>query len=449
MLTRLKVSGFKNLVDVDVRFGPFTCIAGGNGAGKSNLFDAIEFLNALARMNLNEAALSIRDAESHSKNIRALFHQYGEVYSDRISFEVEMRVPTKIIDNFGKAVCLEDDLIRYSLILALQSTNNKPLTNDLQIIHEELFFISDDHLSKEKVFSLDYDNGLERLGYTMLNAAFTVSPLRAANLEIKSWSTIQLEPTAMRRPNQFLDPTHISQSGDFLASTLYELEQQNVARSNPPGQVYQRVANQLADLIDGIVGLDVERNDAAELLTIMVKNRAGTSHSARALSDGSLRFLAMAILAQDTQANRLLCLEEPENGIHPNKIPAMLDLLTRMGVDLEAPIDPIDNPLRQVIISTQSPAVVCQVPDDSLLFAQVSEVVMPDGRITLGTQFSPMPDTWRDQYPETPPPISTGALMEFLHPVLPTPEQPTPFRRIVDRPEIRQFWRPEPKDETE
>lgn len=34
MLTRLKVSGFKNLVDVDVRFGPFTCIAGANGVGK-------------------------------------------------------------------------------------------------------------------------------------------------------------------------------------------------------------------------------------------------------------------------------------------------------------------------------------------------------------------------------------------------------------------------------
>ncbi len=35
MLTRLKVNGFKNLVDVDVRFGPFTCIVGENGAGKS------------------------------------------------------------------------------------------------------------------------------------------------------------------------------------------------------------------------------------------------------------------------------------------------------------------------------------------------------------------------------------------------------------------------------
>jgi hypothetical protein len=26
MLTRLKVSGFKNLVDVDIRLGPFTCV---------------------------------------------------------------------------------------------------------------------------------------------------------------------------------------------------------------------------------------------------------------------------------------------------------------------------------------------------------------------------------------------------------------------------------------
>ena len=52
MLTRLKVKGFKNLVDVDIRFGPFTCIAGPNAAGKSNLFDAIRFLSATASKTL-------------------------------------------------------------------------------------------------------------------------------------------------------------------------------------------------------------------------------------------------------------------------------------------------------------------------------------------------------------------------------------------------------------
>lgn len=41
LLTRLSVNGFKNLIDVDLYFGHFTCIAGANGVGKSNLFDAI------------------------------------------------------------------------------------------------------------------------------------------------------------------------------------------------------------------------------------------------------------------------------------------------------------------------------------------------------------------------------------------------------------------------
>ena len=66
MLTRLKVTGFKNLVDVDVHFGPFTCIAGQNGVGKSNLFDAIRFLSALADKTFLDAAKSVRDEGERS-----------------------------------------------------------------------------------------------------------------------------------------------------------------------------------------------------------------------------------------------------------------------------------------------------------------------------------------------------------------------------------------------
>src|SRR5215211_3803490 len=103
MLTRLRVSGFKNLVDVDVRFGPFTCIAGVNGVGKSNLFDAISFLRALADRPLLDAALSIRAEGDRLSDVRSLFHRGGNVFADQMSFEVEMIVPRHGVDDLGQA----------------------------------------------------------------------------------------------------------------------------------------------------------------------------------------------------------------------------------------------------------------------------------------------------------------------------------------------------------
>src|SRR5512137_2623971 len=98
MLTRLKITGFKNLVDVDVRFGPFTCIAGANGAGKSNLFDAIIFLSALADKPLIDAAKSVRDEEGRASDIRSLFHRVEDGYAREMTFEAEMIVPEKGMD---------------------------------------------------------------------------------------------------------------------------------------------------------------------------------------------------------------------------------------------------------------------------------------------------------------------------------------------------------------
>jgi predicted ATPase len=103
MLTRLKVSGFKNLVDVDVRFGPFTCIAGPNGSGKSNLFDAIHFLSALADHSLIDAAMSVRSDEGgRTADIRSLFHRVGTEYDEVMSFEAEMIVPRQAQDDRGQ-----------------------------------------------------------------------------------------------------------------------------------------------------------------------------------------------------------------------------------------------------------------------------------------------------------------------------------------------------------
>ena len=64
MLLKLEVKGFKNLKDVTIRFGPLTCLVGLNGVGKSNVFDAIQFLRALADTDIQSAAQMVRSPAS-------------------------------------------------------------------------------------------------------------------------------------------------------------------------------------------------------------------------------------------------------------------------------------------------------------------------------------------------------------------------------------------------
>ncbi len=125
----------------------------------------------------------------------------------------------------------------------------------------------------------------------------------------------------------------------------------------------------------------------------MATGRDGVAHAARSLSDGTLRVLALAVLAIDPRAAGLLCLEEPENGIHPARIPALLRLLQAIPTDVDEPVGGA-NPMRQVIVNTHSPAVVSGVPDASLLVAEPQEASLA-GQSARTVAFRALSGTWR------------------------------------------------------
>src|SRR5262249_27698259 len=152
-----------------------------------------------------------------------------------------------------------------------------------------------------------------------------------ARREMQSWHLLQLEPSSLRQPDNFKAPAQLGMDGSHMAATLYHLahfdslRQSNGMPANEWAEhIYGQVANRLADLIDDIQRVWIDRDDQRELLTLHVTGHDHPSHPARALSDGTLRFLALAVLELDPEARGLLCLEEPENGIHPSRIPAML-----------------------------------------------------------------------------------------------------------------------------
>ena len=432
MLTRLRVSGFRNLVDADVRFGPFTCLVGPNGAGKSSVFDAIRFLSALADGTLGEAADAVCGGRGGrgGADARDLFHRAGERVADRMTFVADMVVPWQAVDDLGQETRANSTLLRYSLELGRRQLRAGLARGVLAVTSEDLIhlrqrdaphhlrfphsasdwrravvggrrsapsFISTEGNGEQRVVVLHRDGGsgvgpvrlravdLPRTVLSTASGARSPTAL-AARRELQSWQLLHPEPAALRRPDRFGSPSRMAADGSHLAAALYRLTGNDVGEGHNPESVpLQALSGRLGELIGRAHAPRVEVDPERDRLTLSLLDGHGTLHPASTLADGVLRLLAFLVLAHDPQTRGVLCMEDPERGIHPARIPALLDLLIGIGVDPHQPVGE-RNPLRQVIVSTHAPAVLQQVPDDSVVFVRPRR-----GR----AQFLCLPDTWR------------------------------------------------------
>ena len=193
----------------------------------------------------------------------------------------------------------------------------------------------------------------------------------------------------MRRPDRLgRDPTSVSDNGAHLAGALNRLQRLD----GEHGDVAARISARLAEFVP-VTSVDVVRDEVRELLSLSITETTGQRFSASAVSDGTLRFLALAILAEDPAAGGVLCVEEPENGIHPERLPSMEGLMRDLAVDTDSPIGD-GNVMRQLIVATHSPYLLqLQEPADILI---AKETTMRFGAATAPCfRCYPLAKTWR------------------------------------------------------
>ncbi len=465
MLTRLRVKGFKNLRDVDLSFGPFTCVAGPNGVGKSNLFDAITLLSDLASKPVLEALLAVRGTNGRVAEIGSLFSRTAAKGSLAIELIAEMVVPRTALDDYERETRPTATFVEYALELRFDPDRLGGVDKDpVYIEREELRAKS----SSDAARSLPFNPGkkwisryvagpgartapfirtdaaesgaepiIKLLGdksrgrpfgvparkapQTVLsgvNAASHPTALAVRN-EMKSWQLLQLEPTALRRPDELHGLSQVSATGEHLPAALMRIGS------------HAEVARRLAELIPGVVSVDVESDKVRQTRTLVVTLKDRHFYSASSLSDGTLRFLALAVMASDPDASGLICMEEPENGIHPLRIPHMMRLVRSLADadDSDGEL-PDREALRQVLINTHSPLVVAQLRDDELL---VAETLRLNGSEFIN--FKPLVGTWRAPSGQVRQGdfVSRGDLEAYLgHAAPPRPRPDGKSRRVVD-----------------
>ena len=372
MLTRLEVDGFKKLLDLDVHFGPYTCIAGPNSVGKSNLFDAIEFLSLLVDHPFLDAVQQLRSSGDKIIDPASLFWNNAEDESPVMSLGAEMIVPREVTDDFGRLAQPTTTFLRYDLRLHYVPPDpGSPQTGRLLMEREELTHINlgDAHRhipwphSKQRfrdsvvqgrrsgaayiststgddgevLINVHQDGGSRgkprpsfaaRAPRTIVSTTTAADDqtILAARREMQQWRMLALEPSAMRNPDStWVDP-HPTATGAHLAATLYRMARERNE------DIYAEVASQAAALTD-VRAVKVDYDERRDSLTLLAKLGTGPWLPARSLSDGTLRFLALCILRTDESIGGLLCMEEPENGIHPGRIESMVELVQSLGVD--------------------------------------------------------------------------------------------------------------------
>lgn len=359
-------------------------IAGVNGVGKSNLFDALRHLSNLVRLSLREAF------ETERGSLEDLFtlHSSGERAS-AITYAVEMLLPRHITDSFNESVSLKYIRMRYEISVSYSREERR-----LVLKHEKLAPIKRgddifldvygkylgplpkltggrtpfiDTEGSTILISQDGRSGnkrtysAEQAQRSVISTVLTVEfpHVYACKNLLENILFLQLNPDKLRDPSKFLSSQYLSSDGENLASALYRI------KTNSPNS-FRRISMSLSEIVSSARSVDVEVDEKREEFVVSVEHVDGYSVHSKLLSDGTLRVLALLVVRYDPDFRGTVIFEEPENGIHPGRIPKIVDLLRSMGHVSQ------DGNTRQIIVNTHSTKVLASADSKEIAVAYSS-----------------------------------------------------------------------------
>jgi predicted ATPase len=183
---------------------------------------------------------------------------------------------------------------------------------------------------------------------------FDLPSFQLAGAELRAFRFLHLDPARLRAPSDMASPTMLGADGANLPTTLANLA--------PPIQAEIRA--DLVRLVPSFRSFEIVPID--DELRLEVQLLSGQRLPARVLSDGTLRLLALFTLLRSASPGMVIAIEEPENGVHPTSLHALMQELfgaTTPGTELPP----------QVLMNSHSPTIVAALEQrpQSLVFADL------------------------------------------------------------------------------
>jgi len=385
MISCIEALEYRCLNYVRRQISPFQILVGANASGKSTFLDTVRFLGQLVSEGLDAAI------QSRTENLQDLVWQRQ---GNRFELAIEMLIPEaqrRLLQSSDFNIC------RYEICIGIDST-----TGENGLFAEKLLLTT---MAEEKPIQRQlFPHGPERPPQTILRRtpakgvktvinkvsggndnfydetgkgwdhAFKLGPRKSAlanlpedetKFPVATWAkriltegidTIVLNSASMRKPSPPGQPRGFKPDGSNIPWVV-----ENLRKKNDEEEFFRWISHVRTALPDLNIIKTIERpEDRHRYLQVIYKN--GLEVPCWGVSDGTMRLLALTLLAYVGEPGKIYLVEEPENGIHPQAVETVFQSLSST-YDC------------QILCASHSPVILSLAePQDILCFAKT-----PDG----------------------------------------------------------------------
>jgi len=388
VITLVEALNYRIFADIEQPLDRFQVLIGPNASGKSSFLDIVAFLGDLLRTDLDEAV------GSRARELRDVIHMRQD---SRFELAVEVQIPERVrrlLPDGGPSVASA----RYEIAIGYQPNGEcgilsetlflKPTQTEGNAVgakpeQRELFPQPKPPRSTlmrgrgrtphgwRRVVVRREESGIsyfisERTGW---NAPFRLGPRRATLANVpedqdrfpvaiwvrdflqKGIQHLQFDIRAMREPSRPGLPKQLTADGATLPWVVLELQR----RYPDQFQAWrEHVQTALPDLED----IHVTERPEDRSAYLLLRYKSGLTVPSWSASDGTLRLLALTLVAYLPDQEYVYLIEEPENGIHPKAIECVFQSLSSMTEG-------------QLLLATHSPVILnLAAPERILCFAK-------------------------------------------------------------------------------
>lgn len=349
ILDSITVRGFKSIAALEIKLRSINVIIGANGAGKSNFIGVFSFLHALRNGGLEDYVAKAGGADKvlhfGAKHTNELYvHVSFEEGKHQYEVALQPTDADELIPKSEKAMFWPKP----------RQENSIPYADSLSRIGKEAG-ISDPSLTKVPYYVRGYLDSWRVYHFHDTGAA---SPMKK---------------TAKIDDNHFLRP-----DGANLGAFLYLLRERHAGSYAFIRDAVRSVAPFFDDFL-----LEPQKLNPETMRLNWRHKSSDAFFDAASLSDGTLRFIALATLLLQPQELRpsVILIDEPELGLHPYAINILAALIQQAALET------------QVVLSTQSSLLLDHFEPQDVLVAD---------RVDGSTKFSRLEaaklDDWLQDY---------------------------------------------------